>query len=485
MRLTALGGEESRLSGAGDVEVTGLTADSREVRPGFLFAALAGSRTDGRRFVDDALARGAVAVLGDRSLAGRDLGVPVLASEQPRRAFALAAARFHERQPAFVAAVTGTNGKTSIAGFARQLWERLGQPAGSVGTLGVISPAGERPLPLTTPDPASLHAILRELAEAGVDHAVIEASSHALDQHRVDGVRLGAAAFSNITRDHFDYHGSFEAYLAAKTRLFGELLPAGATAVLNADVPEYAGLADLARTRGVTVLDYGRNARSLRLLGQEMSPLGQRLELELLGHRATVESALVGSFQAHNLLAAAGLVIAGGAAPQALLPHLGAVAGARGRMELAVRLASGAAAFVDYAHTPDALEQALRALRAHSRGKIVVIFGCGGDRDAGKRPIMGAIAARLADRVIVTDDNPRSEDPAAIRAAIMAACPGATEIGDRAEAIRAGLAGLAPGDLLLVAGKGHESGQTVAGVTHPFDDREVVQRLAAGLGSAP
>ncbi|MDX6752060.1 UDP-N-acetylmuramoyl-L-alanyl-D-glutamate--2,6-diaminopimelate ligase [Geminicoccaceae bacterium 1502E] len=485
MRLTALGGEESRLSGAGDVEVTGLTADSREVRPGFLFAALAGSRTDGRRFVDDALARGAVAVLGDPSLARRELGVPVLASEQPRRAFALAAARFHERQPAFVAAVTGTNGKTSIAGFARQLWERLGQPAASIGTLGVISPAGERPLPLTTPDPASLHAILRELAEAGVERAVIEASSHALDQHRVDGVRLAAAAFSNITRDHFDYHGSFEAYLAAKARLFGELLPAGGTAVLNADMPEYPGLADLARARGVTLLDYGRNARSLRLLGQEMSPLGQRLELELLGHRATIESALVGSFQAHNLLAAAGLVIAGGVAPQALLPHLGSVSGARGRMELAARLANGAAAFVDYAHTPDALEQALGALRAHSRGKIAVIFGCGGDRDAGKRPIMGEIAARLADRVIVTDDNPRSEAPAAIRAAIMAACPGATEIGDRAEAIRAGLAGLGPGDLLLVAGKGHESGQTVAGVTHPFDDREVVQRLAAGPGCAP
>jgi UDP-N-acetylmuramoyl-L-alanyl-D-glutamate--2,6-diaminopimelate ligase len=485
MRLSRL--LPSGLTVAGDgqqVEITGLTADSRDVGPGVLFAALAGSRADGRDFIDDAIARGAAAVLTDRSLAGRALPVPLILDENPRRVLALLAARWSGRQPACVVAVTGTNGKTSVAGFTRQIWAGLGLQAGSLGTLGLEAPGAQRPGNLTTPDPVRLHALLAEVAAAGIDHLAIEASSHGLDQHRLDGVRLRAAAFTNLSRDHFDYHGSFAEYLAAKRRLFSELLPPEGIAVLNADQPEYAALAEVCRGRGIGVLDYGRRAERLRLRAQMPDHQGQDLRFALHGREHRVRLGLVGGFQAANVLAALGLVVACGAEPAAAVATLEGLRGVRGRLERIPGHPEGAEVFVDYAHTPDALGQALDALRPHARGRLVALFGCGGDRDPGKRPEMGRIAAERADRVVVTDDNPRSEDPAAIRRAILAACPEALEIGDRREAIRAALASLQAGDVLLVAGKGHESGQIVDGRMLPFDDAAEVRAALVALGGA-
>lgn len=484
MRLSDLRDDGVRLvGGGGDVEVGGLAADSRRVRPGLLFAALNGSRADGRAYVADALAKGAVAVLGDASLLESPPPVPLLIADDPRRALARAAARFFGRQPRTVAAVTGTNGKTSTASFVRQLWTAAGRPAASVGTLGIEAPGREPEAALTTPEPVALHRTLAELAAEGVEHLAIEASSHGLDQRRLDGLAIRAAGFTNLTRDHFDYHGTEAAYLAAKRRLFDTLLPAGeGTAVLNADVPEFGPLGEVAKARRLEVIDYGRGARSLRLLHQEPLPDGQTIVFAADGREHSISSRLVGAFQAHNLLAALGLVLGCGDRLDDVLPHLGGIAGARGRMQLVTRHPSGAPAFVDYAHTPDALEQALLALRPHTERRLVVVFGCGGDRDPGKRPQMGAVAVRLADRAIVTDDNPRSEEPAAIRRQVMAGAPGAVEVGDREEAIRSALAGLETGDLLLVAGKGHESGQTVGDRVLRFDDAEVLRRHAAALG---
>lgn len=487
-RLADLRDEGSRLAGDGGVAITGLTADSRQVRPGDLFAALGGTRADGRRFVPDALARGAAALLGDEALLETRPPVPVLVAADPRRALARAAARFYGRQPRVVAAVTGTNGKTSTASFARQIWTALGHPAASVGTLGIEAPGrGEPEAALTTPEPVELHRTLAGLAAEGVEHLAMEASSHGLDQRRLDGLDLRAAAFTNLTRDHFDYHGTADAYLAAKRRLFDTLLPEGAAAVLNADVAEFADLREVARRRGLRLLDYGRGAKALRLVRQEPLADGQRIVLAAEGREHAVDSRLVGAFQAHNLLAALGLVLGcGDHALEEVLPHLGGIAGARGRMQLVARHPSGAPAFVDYAHTPDALEQALAALRPHAAGRLVVAFGCGGDRDPGKRPQMGAVAARLADRAIVTDDNPRGEDPAAIRRQVLAGAPGGglEEVGGREAAIVAALAGLRADDLLLVAGKGHERGQTVGDRVLPFDDAEVIRRHARDLGGA-
>ncbi|MFO1068723.1 MAG: UDP-N-acetylmuramoyl-L-alanyl-D-glutamate--2,6-diaminopimelate ligase [Geminicoccaceae bacterium] len=484
MRLSSLIPDGARLVGDGAAEIGGLCVDSRTVRDGDLFAALGGTRTDGRQFVADAVAKGAVAVLGPVGLAAAGLPVPVVEAAEPRLALARMAARFFGAQPETIVAVTGTNGKTSTAVFTRQIWERLGLKAASLGTLGLHAPSGYRPGALTTPDAVVLHRIAAELAAAGVQHLAIEASSHGLDQHRLDGLRLAAGAFTNLTRDHFDYHGTEAAYLAAKRRLFSVLLPAGAAAVLNADVPQFAALADDARRRGVRLIDYGRSAKVLRLVDQKLHGDGQSLEVEIDGRPQRIELPLVGPFHAWNALAALGLVIGTGGDVARAVDALGHLVGAPGRMELVARR-NGASAYVDYAHTPDALEQALKALRAHTGGRLVVVFGCGGDRDPGKRPLMGGIAGRLADRVIVTDDNPRSEDPALIRRAIAAAAGSqAVEIGDRAMAIEAGFAGLRPGDVLLVAGKGHETGQTVAGRTLPFDDAAVCRRLAGPLSGA-
>ncbi|MDT8332476.1 UDP-N-acetylmuramoyl-L-alanyl-D-glutamate--2,6-diaminopimelate ligase [Roseomonas gilardii] len=470
------------LSGA-TARIAGMTADSRAVAPGFLFAALPGSRTDGRAHIGDAVARGAVAVLAPEGTAWPE-GVParpLLAAPDARRALSLAAAAFHGAQPEVLVAVTGTNGKTSTVDFLRQIWALAGHRAASLGTLGLRA-EGFAPGPsLTTPDPVTLHAMLAELARAGVTHAAMEASSHGLDQRRLDGVRLAATGFSNLTRDHLDYHGGMAGYRAAKLRLFGTVLPPGAPAVANADMePEtLAALRGIARDRGLRFLTVGEAGQDIRLLRHSPLPEGQALELDAFGRRASLTLPLPGRYQADNLLMALALAVATGLDAEQALPLLERLRGVPGRMELAARLANGAAVYVDYAHTPDALERLLAALRPHvgPGGRLHVVFGAGGDRDPGKRPLMGAACARFADRCWVTDDNPRSEDPAAIRAAVLAACPGGTDAGDRAAAIAAALDDLRPGDVLAVAGKGHESGQTIAGVTTPFDDAEVVRRL--------
>jgi UDP-N-acetylmuramoyl-L-alanyl-D-glutamate--2,6-diaminopimelate ligase len=386
------------------------------------------------------------------------------------------AARFHGRQPATVAAVTGTNGKTSVASFARQLWALSGLPAASIGTLGVQSSTGDLPGSLTTPDILTLHRLAADLAGKGVQHLVVEASSHGLEQRRIDGLRIRAAAFTNLTRDHLDHHGSMEAYLAAKSRLFREVLAEDGVAVLNADGPHFPALRTICAARGITVLDYGRQAAALRLVEQRPAAVGQVLTLMIDGTTHQVRSTLVGAFQAENLLAALGLWHATGGDLAEGVRLLAQVQGAPGRMQLAGKTAEGAAVYVDYAHTPDALEKALAAVRPHTLGRLLVLFGCGGDRDPGKRPLMGEVAARWADLAVVTDDNPRSEDPALIRQAVLAGMPaGSRAIGDRALAIRTLVGELRAGDVLLVAGKGHERGQTIHGVVHPFDDLEMAR----------
>lgn len=470
-----------------DREIRGLTADSRAVERGFLFAALPGSRHDGRAFIAEAVACGAVAVLAPQGTAlPEGAGAAALvADDNPRRRLALMAARFYEVQPRSIAAVTGTNGKTSVASFTRQIWQRLGYRAASLGTLGLVPARPDAPKSLTTPDPVELHRCLAALARDGIDHLAMEASSHGLDQHRLDGVRVTAAAFTNVTRDHLDYHGSMAAYLAAKRRLFAELLAADGTAVLNADDPAAAALAEACAARGLRVMTYGSRGRELRLLRQEPTQDGQRLTLEIDGRRHEVSLLLAGTFQAANVLAALGLVLATGAQTPGTLDHaldvLGGLEGVPGRLESVGRTPRGAEVYVDYAHTPDALQTVLQALRPHTAGRLHVVVGCGGDRDPGKRPMMGEIAARLADAVIVTDDNPRSEDPAAIRRAILAAAPQAEEIGDRGEAIARAVATLSAGDVLVIAGKGHESGQIVGDRVLPFDDRDVARRAIAAL----
>ncbi len=486
MRLAELLTEDERRamgSTAERLEITGLTADSRKVEAGYLFAALPGARADGRDFIDQAVGRGAVAVLAPQGTELKRGEAPVLLihDAEPRRRLAQMAAKVYKRQPRETVAVTGTNGKTSVTVFVRQIWERLGRRAASLGTLGLVPPRPDAPAALTTPDPVELHRCLDALAEAGVDALAMEASSHGLDQYRLDGVRLAAAAFTNLSRDHLDYHGSMAAYLAAKTRLFGELLPADGTAVLNADAPEFAELRALCARRGQRVLSYGRAGTELRLVELAARPAGLDLTLELLGQRHRVSLRLAGAFQAHNLLAAAGLVLAGGADPAAVAAVLPELSGVPGRVEPVGATPAGGEVYVDYAHTPDALAVVLQALRPHVRGKLWVVFGAGGDRDPGKRPLMGASAARHADAVVVTDDNPRSEDPAAIRAEILPACPGATEIGDRRAAIHFALARLDAGDVLVIAGKGHETGQIVGDTVLPFDDREVARAAIAEL----
>ena len=462
------------------LDLAGLTADSRRVRPRFLFAALSGAKSDGRAFIADAIGKGAVAVLAEPG-AEVPAGTVLITDPNPRRRFALMAAAFHRRQPETMTAVTGTNGKTSTAEFSRQIWRHLGLPAASIGTLGIIAEGWDNPGGLTTPDPEALHAALAGLADHGISHACMEASSHGLSQYRLDGVRLKAAAFTNQTRDHLDYHGDMERYAQAKLRLFAEVLPEGAAAVINADSDLAARVEDLAKARRQRVLSVGRRGREIRLTGAVSLPAGQALRLEVLGRATERLLPLAGGFQASNALAALGLVIACGADPEAATDSLGHLCGVPGRLQLVATTANGAGIYVDYAHTPDALETVLTALRPHAERHLVVVFGCGGDRDPGKRSQMGAIAARLADRVIVTDDNPRGEKAGDIRRAILADCPGASEIGDRAAAIRAAVEALRAGDLLVLAGKGHEQGQIVGTTVLPFDDAAEARRAVAGI----
>jgi UDP-N-acetylmuramoyl-L-alanyl-D-glutamate--2,6-diaminopimelate ligase len=462
--------------------VAGLTADSRRVVPGGVFVAVPGTKADGRLFAAAAGRAGALAVVaeGDRP-ADLDPGVAYLAVADARRALALAAARFHPRQPAAIVAVTGTSGKSSVAEFTRQVFAHLGHEAASLGTIGVVTARGAAYGSLTTPDPVSLHETLDRLAGDGVTRLAMEASSHGIEQRRLDGVRLAAAAFTNLGRDHLDYHATVADYLAAKLRLFTDLLPSGSPAVVNADGPEAAAVIAAARAAGRPVLTTGRAGEAIRLLASRAEGFSQRLTVVLDGREVAVDLPLVGGFQAENALVAAGLALAvEPGAGEAALAALSGLKGVPGRMER-VAEANGALVIVDYAHKPDALDGVLAALRPFASGRLVVVFGCGGDRDRGKRPLMGAIAARRADRVIVTDDNPRGEDPSAIRAAILAEAPGAEEIGDRAEAIRAAVRALRPGDILVVAGKGHETGQIVGDRTLPFSDRDAVEAAVAEL----
>ncbi len=473
MRLIDLIGGNGVIAGAGDIEreIAGLTADSRQVAPGFLFAALPGTKTDGAAFIADALAKGAAAILaqpGTGLPAGSN--ATLILDANPRRRLALLAAAFHGRQPETVVAATGTNGKTSTVTFTRQIWASQGCQAASLGTLGVVAPGYADPESLTTPDPVTLHETLARLSDLGVTHLAMEASSHGLDQCRLDGVRIAAAAFTNLTRDHLDYHGGMEAYFQAKARLFTEVMAPKGWAVLNADSPEFERLAALAGAKGHQILDFGRNARSLQLIEASAVEHGQTVDLAILGRRHTIKLPLAGDFQIMNALAALGLVIAAGLHPEKALAALESLEGVPGRMQLVASRSCGAAIYVDYAHTPDALETVLTALRPHAARRLAVVFGCGGDRDRGKRPQMGAIAARLADRVFVTDDNPRSEEPSAIRRAILEACPDAIEIADRKDAIHAAVSQLEAGDVLVLAGKGHERGQIIKGAVHPFDD---------------
>ena len=462
--------------------ITGLTSDSRAVTPGSLFAALAGSRTDGARFVADAIAKGAVAVLTGR---GAPLAVPgtvaVLRATEPRRALALMAARFFQRQPETIVAITGTNGKTSIAEFTRQIFAASGQQAASLGTIGVVKPDGGVYGSLTTPDPVSLHTTLAELADEGVTHLALEASSHGLDQFRLDGVRLSAAAFNNLGRDHLDYHPTMEAYLDAKLRLFRDLMQPGQPVVVNADGPEAHKAIAAARARGLRVLTTGRNGETIRLIAAERSGFRQHLTIGHDDRQWTIELPLIGEYQAGNALVAAALAIACGVAPAAAFAALATLKGVSGRLEV-VGEARGGIAVVDYAHKPEALAAALDALRPFATGRLICVFGCGGDRDRGKRPIMGGIAVAKADISIVTDDNPRTEPPAAIRAEVLAGAVGAREIGDRSQAIRTGIASLGPGDVLLIAGKGHETGQIIGATVHPFSDQDEVTKAIAEIG---
>ncbi|MGA7675222.1 MAG: UDP-N-acetylmuramoyl-L-alanyl-D-glutamate--2,6-diaminopimelate ligase [Rhizomicrobium sp.] len=468
-------------------DFTGLASDSREVKPGYLFAALPGTKANGAEYVKDAVRRGAVAVLGRPEVApnATTLGVRFIADENPRKALARIAAQFFAIQPETVAAVTGTNGKTSVTVFLREIWTALGKRAASMGTIGVLTPTGETKLNHTTPGPIELHRILAELKRDGIDGLAVEASSHGLDQYRLDGVDIAAVGFTNITRDHMDYHPTFEAYLACKLRLFTELARDGAAAVVNADTEHAEDFIVAARARSLRLLTVGEKGENLKLLSRTPLGDGQSLKIAVDGGTYAVTLPLAGAFQASNALVAAGFAIGLGEKPDAVFVALAGLKGAPGRLEKVAYAKSGAPVYVDYAHTPDALENVLSALRPHTKGNLVVVFGCGGDRDKGKRPLMGAMAAKFADRVIVTDDNPRSEEAAAIRKEALAGCPGAWEIGDRAEAIRAAIAALGEGDVLIVAGKGHESGQIVGSIVHPFSDRDEAIKAALALGGRP
>lgn len=485
MRLSLLGlrGDKGR-----DPDVTGISVDSRETRPGHLFAALPGSARHGGEFIQYALRQGAGAILTDRQ--GADIAAAELAAsdaalvvaEDPRAALAGAAALWFAAQPETMVGITGTSGKTSVATFTRQIWQELGHKAISLGTMGVQGDYQSK-LAHTTPDPLTLHRVLAEAAAAGVTHAAMEASSHGLDQRRLDGVRLKAGGFTNFSQDHLDYHKDFDDYFSAKALLFNHILDEGAGAVINIDDPRGRQMAQIARDRGLALTTVGRDgAADLRILGQRYDATGQDLRFSWQGQAHLIRLSLIGGFQAENVLAAAGLVIAAGDDPSRVFDTLPQLTTVRGRMELAAMRDNGAAVFVDYSHKPGALASALQSLRPHVMGRIIVVFGAGGDRDRLKRPLMGEAAREFADLVFVTDDNPRSEDPAAIRAEVMAgAGPEAIEVGDRAEAILRGVDALQPGDALLIAGKGHETGQIIGNDIYPFDDAEQASVAVAAL----
>ncbi|MET0277481.1 MAG: UDP-N-acetylmuramoyl-L-alanyl-D-glutamate--2,6-diaminopimelate ligase [Pseudorhodoplanes sp.] len=462
---------------AAEVEIGGVTADSRAAKPGDLFVAISGNKTDGMKFAADAVKAGAVAIVSEQAGQG-GAGVPYVTVPNARHTLSLAAARLYPRQPATIAAVTGTSGKTSVAAFTRQIWEAAGYPAASIGTIGIVSPKGETYGSLTTPDPVELHRTLDALAGEGVTHLAMEASSHGLDQHRLDGVRVSAGGFTNLSRDHLDYHADLESYLRAKLRLFEELILPGGAAVIAADHEQAARVKRAASGRGLRVFTVGRDGDDLRVERTSIDGYAQSLTLQFESKRYELHLPLVGEFQIENALVAAGLAIVTGTPADAVFSAMEDLEGAKGRLEFVGRRGK-APVFIDYAHKPDALSKTLEALRPYVKKRLVVVFGAGGNRDPGKRPMMGAIAAEMADKVVVTDDNPRNEKPATIRAAILAAAPGAIEIADRGAAIRETIAALEDGDVLVVAGKGHESGQIVGEQVLDFSDHDAV---AAALG---
>ena len=463
---------------------TGLASDSREIKAGFLFAAIPGTKGDGASFVADAVGRGAVAVLGMPEIAAavESAGVEFIPADNPRAALATLAAAFYGAQPATIAAVTGTNGKTSITVFLREIWTALGKRAASMGTIGVVTPERTIMLHHTTPGPIDVQRILADVKNDGIDYLALEASSHGLDQHRLDGAEIAAVAFTNLTPDHRDYHPTIEHYLNAKLRLFRDLARDGAAAVVNADAECSEAFIAAAAERGLKLITVGENGGGLKLVARTPSLDGQTLDILYAGKTHRVELPLAGAFQASNALVAAAMAIGLGEPADSVFAALEHLKGAPGRLERVAVAASGAPVFVDYAHTPDALENVLAALRPHTERKLVVVFGCGGDRDKAKRPQMGEIAHRLADAVIVTDDNPRTEVAAEIRREILAGSSDAVEIGDRAEAIRTAIAGLGAGDILVIAGKGHEAGQVVGTTTHPFNDRDEAVKAAIAQG---
>lgn len=494
------------LQAADQIEVSGVTADSRDVRPGYAFVAIPGTKVDGRAFIGAAAKAGASAIFSPKAGAGEKpahqavehpraqeptTDALVLTVDKPREILAKAAAALFPQQPEQIAAVTGTNGKTSVAQFTCQMWEHLEIKAASLGTLGVSAPGFEDIPPLTTPDPVALHKGLQRLSQAGYSHLALEASSHGLDQRRLEGMRISAGAFTNLTRDHLDYHHTMENYRAAKLRLFSDLVKTGGLAVANADVPEMRLIREICVDRGLRLLDYGHGAEHLRLLETLPHEAGQEMVFELEGVRHRVDLPLVGSFQAHNVLCALGILLgmsskgARACGDQSCqdraVEALAGLKGVRGRMEHVGTRAGGGSVFVDYAHTPDALETALTGLKPHVSGRMIAIFGCGGDRDPGKRPQMGAVVKRLADVAILTDDNPRTENPADIRRDARRGAPNALEIGDRRQAISTGIEMLKPGDVLLVAGKGHESGQDIGSKVLPFDDAAVSRELLGDI----
>lgn len=465
----------------GHVHVTGLSADSRAIGLGMVFAALKGAKADGAAFAAKAVTQGAVAILTDETTQLPELAVPIFRSPEPRRTLALAAHRLHPGQPHVTVAITGTSGKSSVADFTRQLFAGLGHAAASVGTIGVVKAQGSVYGALTTPDPVTLHATLDGLEAEGITHLAFEASSHGLDQHRVDGVTLAAGAFLNLGRDHLDYHPTIEAYLTAKLRLFNDLLAPGQPVVINADGPFADRAMAAARARGLTLFTTGRAGDDIRLIRAEPVGFTQHLTLRARGIETEVELPLVGTYQVENALVAAGLAIVTGAEPASVLPLLTKLQGVKGRLEV-VAAHNGGLVVVDYAHKPDALEAVLLALRPFASGKLICVFGCGGDRDRGKRPLMGAIAVARADVTIVTDDNPRTEVPSTIRGEILSAAPGARDMGDRRLAIETAMGLMAPGDVLVVAGKGHETGQIVGGITQPFSDHDVIRDTVRKIG---
>ena len=464
----------------GDLWITGVTADSRVVGPGDVFVAIPGTKADGGRFIADAEAKGAVAALVAQAAdVPAGLAIPVLRVPDPRLALAVLASRIYAGQPATVVAITGTSGKTSVAEFTRQIFAACGRQAASLGTIGVVSPKATVYGSLTTPDPVTLHKTLAALATEGTTHLAMEASSHGLDQHRLDGVRIEAAAFTNLGRDHLDYHPTVEDYFAAKMRLFENLLPPDKPAVINRDGAYAAEAEAIARRTGRPVLTVGRSGETIKLISAEATGFAQRLTLEAAGKKITVELPLVGGYQVENALVAAGLAMATGEEAERVFAALSGLKGVKGRLEIIGRR-NGGLGVVDYAHKPEALAAALDACRPFATGRLICVFGCGGDRDRGKRPIMGRIAVEKSDVVIVTDDNPRTEAAAAIRAEVLSGAKGAKEIGDRAEAIRTAVAMMQPGDVVLVAGKGHETGQIVGDTVLPFSDHDV---LAEALGA--